>query len=96
MAIQSFSGKEAEEFFITGKIKKSIGWASVRHIAKRKLDMLHYAAELNDLKAPSGNRLEALKGDLKSYHSTRINDRWRIIFRWKESGPSDLRITDYH
>jgi len=96
MAIQFFSDKEAEEFFITGKIKKGIGWASVSHIAKRKFDMLHYAAKLDDLKAPPGNRLEALKGDLESYYSIRINDRWRIIFRWKESGPSDVSITDYH
>ncbi len=96
MAIQFFSDKEAEGFFITGKIKKGIGWASVSHIAKRKFDMLHYAAQLDDLKAPPGNRLEALKGDLESYYSIRINDRWRIIFRWKKSGPSDVSITDYH
>ena len=96
MAIQFFSDKEAEEFFITGKIKKGIGWASVSHIAKRKFDILHYAAKLDALKAPPGNRLEALKGDLESYYSIRINDRWRIIFRWKESGPSDVSITDYH
>ena len=96
MAIQSFSDKDTEEFFTTGKIKKGIGWASIRTIAKRKLDMLHYAARLEDLKAPPGNRLEALKGDLESYYSIRINERWRIIFKWKEAGASDVKITDYH
>jgi len=96
MAIQSFSDKNTEEFFITGKIKKGIGWVSVNNIVKRKLDMLHYAAKLEDLKAPPGNRLEALKGDFEGFYSIRINDRWRIIFRWKESGPSDVRILDYH
>jgi len=96
MAIQSFSDKDTEEFFTTGKIKKGIGWASISTIAKRKLDMLHYAARLEDLKAPPGNRLEALKGDLESYYSIRINERWRIIFKWKEAGASDVKITDYH
>ena len=58
--------------------------------------MLHYASQLEDLKAPPGNRLESLKGDLEGYYSIRINERWRIIFKWKESGPSDVRIADYH
>ena len=96
MSIQSFSDNETQKFFITGKISKGIGWASVSNIAKRKLDMLHYSAKLEDLKAPHGNRLEALKGNLEGYYSFRINDRWRIIFRWTESGPSDIRIMDYH
>jgi len=96
MAIQSFSDKNTEEFFITGKIKKGIGWVSVNNIVKRKLDMLHYAAKLKDLKAPPGNKLEELKGNLKGFYGIRINERWRIIFRWKEAGPSDVRIIDYH
>jgi len=96
MSIQSFSDKDAERFFIAGKINKGIGWAAVSNIAKRKLDILHYAAKLDDLKAPPGNRLEALKGDLEGYYSIRINERWRIIFKWKEPGPSDVRIVDYH
>jgi len=96
MAIQSFSDKETEEFFISGKISKGIGWAPISNITKRKLDMLHYAAKLEDLKAPPGNRLETLKGDLEGFYSICINERWRIIFRWKESGPSNVRILDYH
>jgi proteic killer suppression protein len=58
--------------------------------------MLHYAAKLSDLKAPPGNRLEALKGDLAGYHSIRVNDQWRIVFRWTDAGPAEIRITDYH
>lgn len=96
MAIQSFSEKETEKFFISGRINKGLGWASVSNIAKRKLDILHYAAKLEDLKAPPRNRLEELKGNLKGFYSIRINEKWRIIFRWKEAGPSDVRIIDYH
>lgn len=62
----------------------------------RKLDMLNAAHVLDDLKAPPGNRLEALKGDLAGFHSIRINSQWRIIFRWTPSGPEDVEIIDYH
>ena len=58
--------------------------------------MLHYAHVLADLKSPPGNKLEELKGNLKSKHSIRINDQWRIIFTWTTSGPSEVKITDYH
>ena len=96
MAIQSFSDADTDRFFITGQLGKKVGWASISRIARRKLDMLHYAARLDDLKAPPGNRLEALSGDLKGYHSIRINDQWRIIFRWADAGPDEVRITNYH
>ena len=58
--------------------------------------MMHYAAELGDLRSPPDNRLEALKRDLKGYHSIRINDQWRIVFRWTEAGPQEVVIVDYH
>ncbi len=58
--------------------------------------MLDYAQALSDLAAPPGNRLEALKGNLAGFHSIRINDQWRIIFRWSGSGPADVDIRDYH
>lgn len=58
--------------------------------------MLDYASQLCDLRAPPGNRLEALKGDLAGFHSIRINRRWRIVFRWTERGPAEVRIVDYH
>lgn len=68
----------------------------VRDSALRKLDMIHAAVELNDLRTPPGNRLEALRGNLKGFHSIRINDQWRIIFRWETREAYDLEIIDYH
>jgi proteic killer suppression protein len=96
MAIQSFSDKDTEEFFVSGHLKKGTGWINVSRIAKRKLDMIHYAAIVEDLRAPPGNKLKALRGDFEGYYSIRINDQWRIIFRWSNSGPYDVKITDYH
>ena len=61
-----------------------------------KLDMLNGAAAILDLKSPPGNRLEPLKGDLKGFHSIRVNDQWRIVFRWENSGAHDARLLDYH
>ncbi|MEX0875763.1 MAG: type II toxin-antitoxin system RelE/ParE family toxin [Actinomycetota bacterium] len=70
--------------------------ADVRAVALRKLDMLNAAARLMDLRSPPGNRLEALKGDRKGMHSIRVNDQWRIVFRWDESDAHDVSIVDYH
>ena len=64
--------------------------------AIRKLDMLNAATQLQDLRFPPGNRLEALKGDRKGQHSIRINERYRACFRWTENGPEDVEIVDYH
>jgi proteic killer suppression protein len=96
MAIQSFSDRNTERSYITGGLGKRIGWASVVKIARRKLDMIHYAARLDNLRAPAGNRLESLSGDLQGFHSIRINDQWRIVFRRRDTGPCDVHITDYH
>ena len=96
MAIQSFADKATQEFYETGRLKKATGWQSIAKVALRKLDMLHYAAELSDLKSPPNNRLEALVGDLKGYHSIRVNDQWRVVFRRTVQGPTDVRIMDYH
>jgi proteic killer suppression protein len=96
MAIQSFSDRNTERFFATGELGKGIGWASVIKIARRKLDIIHYAARIDDLRAPPGNRLESLSGDLRGFYSIGINDQWRIVFRWTDSGPCDVQITDYH
>lgn len=95
MAIQSFADKGTKKFFEIGKAGKE-GWANVSGVARRKLDMLDYAAKLEDLKVPPGNRLEALSGDLAGKHSIRINDQWRIVFRWTDAGPLDVEIVDYH
>ena len=62
----------------------------------RKLIQMNQAGTLDDLKVPPGNRLEALKGQLAGFHSIRINDQWRIVFRWTTAGPADVKIIDYH
>ena len=64
--------------------------------ALRKLRLMNAARVLDDLRIPPGNRLEALKGNLKGRHSIRINDQWRICFTWSEQGPVDVEIVDYH
>ena len=69
---------------------------SILRIALRKLDMLNAAHRLDDLQSPPGNRREALKGDLQGFHSIRVNDQWRIIFRWSEAAAHDVSLTDYH
>ena len=68
----------------------------LRRVAQRKLQYLNAAKVLLDLKAPHGNRLEALKGNLKGFHSIRINDQWRVVFRWTDAGVDDVKIIDYH
>lgn len=64
--------------------------------ARRRLDQLAAAVRVEDMRIPPGNRLEALRGDLAGYYSVRVNDQWRVVFRWTESGPADVRLTDYH
>jgi toxin HigB-1 len=64
--------------------------------APRKLDMLNAASTLGDLRSPPGNRLEALRGDLAGRHSIRVNDQWRIVFRWQGSDAHEVRLVDYH
>jgi len=94
--ICAFTRKAVERFFLTGAVPRREGWSGRANIAKRKLDMLDYAKALDDLSSPPGNRLEALKGRLKGYHSIRINEQWRIVFRWTSEGPSEIDIRDYH
>jgi len=68
----------------------------VKKKARRKLEMIHYACDLKDMKAPPGNRLEVLKGDRKGQYSIRINDQWRIFFRFQDGHAYDVEVTDYH
>jgi proteic killer suppression protein len=68
----------------------------IQVIARRKLRYLNNARSLTDLRIPPGNRLESLKGDLAGRHSIRINDQWRIRFRWTSAGPDEVEIVDYH
>lgn len=65
-------------------------------VARRKLDMLRRAASLQDLRVPPGNRLEGLKGDRRGFHSIRINDQWRIVFKWDQGSAYNVQIVDYH
>jgi proteic killer suppression protein len=64
--------------------------------ARRRLLLLHNAGNLNDLRSPPGNRLEALRGNRAGQHSMRINDQWRICFRWRDGGAEEVEIVDYH
>ena len=58
--------------------------------------MVHYASQIDDLRAPPGNKLEALTGNLKGFYSIRINEQWHVAFKWSKAGPTDVMITDYH
>ena len=68
----------------------------IARVAKRKLEALNAASRLDDLMIPPSNRLEKLKGDMKDYHAIRINDQWRVIFKWINGESHDVRIVDYH
>lgn len=96
MAIQSFSHQQVRDFFEEGTVPRKAGWASVAKVVARKLDLVDYAVRLTDLRAPPGNRLKALKGDWAGYHSIRVNDQWRVVFRWAEDGPAEVDVVDYH
>lgn len=96
--IRSFKDGGTEDLFhgrSTKASRKSLPSALHRRAA-RKLDALDSAAILEDLRVPPGNRLETLKGDRRGEHSIRINDQYRICFRWTESGPEDVEVVDYH
>ena len=70
--------------------------SELRRVARRKLLFLHDAAELKDLRVPPGNRLKALKGAFKGLHAIRINDQWRVVFRWEGGNAFNVQIMDYH
>lgn len=93
--IRSFKGKFAEAILEGRTIPKGFP-DNIAKVTRRKLIMLDSAAFLEVLISPPGNRLEALKGDLAGKHSIRINDQWRIVFRWTDAGPEDVEIVDYH
>ena len=95
LVIKSFKGKFAEPILQGRTVPKGFP-ANLAKVARRKLIMVDSATFLGALNAPPGNRLEALKGDLAGKHSVRINDQWRIVFRWADAGPEDVEIIDYH
>ena len=92
--IKSFKSKEAEKIF-QGRYSKRIP-KNIQRLAARKLEMLAAATELKTLRIPPSNRLEKLKGDRAGQHSMRINDQWRICFKWKAGDAHDVEIVDYH
>lgn len=95
--IVSFGNRGTEDLFHGTRSRAASSIPSdIRRSALRKLDMVAAAARLEDLRAPPGNRLEALRGDLVGLHSIRINDQWRITFRWTDQGPAEVAIVDYH
>lgn len=92
--IVGFADKETERLYVTGKSKRFP--ATVFKAALRKLDYLNRSKALQDLQAPPGNHLEALKGDLKGKYSIRINDQYRIVFKFHDGEASEVEVTDYH
>jgi proteic killer suppression protein len=96
VAIRSFASDDVESFFVRGRASARLGWANVSRVVARKLDMIDYARALRDLSSPPGNRLEALKGRWRGFHSVRVNDQWRVVFRWTDLGAVDVDVVDYH
>ena len=91
--IKSFKCKDTELLAQGNHVRRFVNIAKV---ARRKLRQLEIAGQLNDLRIPPGNHLEALGGNRTGFHSIRINDQWRVCFRWTDAGPTDVEIVDYH
>jgi proteic killer suppression protein len=92
--IQSFADKDTQRVFARERLRR---WSTeLQRLALRKLLILDAAEELGDLRIPPGNRLEKLSGDRAGQYSIRINDRWRVCFRWSDGDAYDVEITDYH
>jgi proteic killer suppression protein len=92
--ILSFGSKETERIWNGERVSKLPN--EIQEIGRRKLRMLNNSQNMNDLKVPPSNRLEKLSGNLKEFYSIRINDQWRIIFKWQNGNASEVSITDYH
>ena len=91
--IKSFRCTETEALASDDRVKR---FANIADVARRRLRQLEIAGRLDDLRVPPGNRLEALKGNRAGQHSIRINDQWRLCFRWTTSGAENVEIVDYH
>ena len=92
--IISFGAKETEKIWNGERVKKTPN--EIQEIGRRKLRMLNNSQNIIDLQIPPSNRLEKLKGSLKDFYSIRINDQWRIIFKWNNGNASEVEILDYH
>ncbi|MDE2383428.1 MAG: type II toxin-antitoxin system RelE/ParE family toxin [Alphaproteobacteria bacterium] len=91
--IRSFADADTQKLFELGHVRR---WANIERQALRKLVQLDLAQTLGDMRVPPGNRLEALGGNRKGQWSIRINDQFRVCFRWTDEGPADVEIVDYH
>ena len=91
--IVSFADRDTERLASGQRVRR---FGSFESIARRKLRQVHIAGRLDDLKVPPDNRLETLKGNREGQMSIRINDQWRVCFRWTQAGPADVEIVDYH
>ena len=96
--IASFKDKATEDIFngISSRIARKACPQGIWRVASRKLDQLDSVESLNELKVPPGNRLESLSGNRKGQYSIRINEQFRICFRWGKTGPDEVEIIDYH
>lgn len=95
--IETFGNRLAEDLFDDRESRNVKAFPpDLRRTARRKLLYLHDAAELGDLASPPGNRLERLRGRWKDFHSIRVNDQWRIVFRWRGGNAYDVQVIDYH
>ncbi len=92
--IISFGSKDSERIWLGERVRKIP--IEIQQIGRRKLRMINNSNNLNDLRIPPSNRLEKLKGKSKDFYSIRINDQWRIIFRWDNNNAHDVQIIDYH
>ena len=95
--IASFGNRLAEDLFLDRDSRETRRFPpEIRRRARRKLLYLHDASDLRDLRVPPGNRLERLRGEMQDFHSIRINDQWRVVFRWQGGHAEDVRVVDYH
>lgn len=95
--IESFSNRLAEDLFDNRRSKAVLQFPpDLVRVARRKLLYVHDASELGDLRVPPGNRLEVLKGEWAGFHSIRINDQWRVVFRWQNANAYEVQAIDYH
>jgi proteic killer suppression protein len=95
--IASFGDKQTEDLFHGRPSARTRRFPpDLTRLALRKMEVLNAASSVIDLRAPPGNRLEALKGDLQGFHSIRVNQQWRLVFRWEGSDAHEVRLTDYH
>ena len=92
--IKTFASKQAEKIY-KGEVSRRLP-TDIQNVARRKLRQLNNAYSLNDLRIPPSNRLEALRGDYKGFYSIRVNDQWRILFRFEGGDVFDVEMIDYH